>query len=155
MSFNPSSPVTGTTQADLTSPTYTLTADQAPNARSKQWAVTALGGTQTGVSAHSVSNPFTLTVEKPANLKGPGIPNPVTGVLSGTGRNVYVFRARKGTLPLAGQNPQISMAELRVSVVAGSDTADAVSLQAMLSMLFGAVYSTSSAIGDTVQDGII
>lgn len=155
MSFSPTSPVTGLAQADLTSPTYTIVAGQALNSRSKQWTVTALGGTQTGVSVNSVSNPFTITAEVPATLKGPGVPNPVTGVLTGTGRNVYVVRVRKGTLPLAGQSPQTSMVEVRMSIVAGADTADSNSLQAMLSLAFGLCSQTSSALGDTVQDGVI
>jgi hypothetical protein len=35
-------PVTGTAQTGLTSPTYTVVADTPPNAYSKQYAVTAL-----------------------------------------------------------------------------------------------------------------
>lgn len=60
MAYSPSSPVTGGTQTGLTSPTYTLTADIAPSALGKQHAVTALGGTQTGVRTSSAADPFTV-----------------------------------------------------------------------------------------------
>lgn len=50
MTWSPSSPLTGASQSDLTSPTYTLTSDVAPNSNGEQAAVTALGGTQTGVT---------------------------------------------------------------------------------------------------------
>jgi hypothetical protein len=62
MSFAPTSPVTGAAQSGLTAPTYTLTADVAPAQNAKQYAVTALGGTQTGVISHSVAAPFTLAM---------------------------------------------------------------------------------------------
>lgn len=46
-----SSPVTGGAQTGFTSPTYTLTADTPPaGSGGKQYAATALGGTQAGVT---------------------------------------------------------------------------------------------------------
>lgn len=155
MAINPSSPLTGGTQADLTTPTYTLTNDTAPNSHSKQYAVTALGGTQTGVTVHSVSSPFTLTVERPAAFRQLGAVNPVTGVVTNVPNNVYVVRTRKGVTPLAGQSPRIAMVETRIMVPAGSDTYDAVNLEAMLSAHIGLLSNVSSALGDAVQDGVI
>jgi hypothetical protein len=55
-------PITGTAQTGFTAPTYTIAADTAPVINSKQWVVTALGGTQTGASASLVSSPFTIAV---------------------------------------------------------------------------------------------
>lgn len=59
MSFTLTSPITGAAQTGFTSPTYTLTSDLAPDNNGKQVAVTALGGTQVGVTTHSVAAPFT------------------------------------------------------------------------------------------------
>jgi len=132
-----------------------LTSDQAPNARSVQWAVTALGGTQTGVDAHSVSNPFTLTFEKPASFKLLGQPNPVTGVVSNIGRNVYVVRTRKGVTPLSGQADQTMLIETRISVPAGADTADSNSIEAALSCHIGALSDQDSEIGGLCLDGVL
>lgn len=50
--------LTGAEQTGFTSPTYTTAADNAPDFNAKQVAVTAVGGTQAGVTAHSVSSPF-------------------------------------------------------------------------------------------------
>jgi len=69
MSFNLTSPVTGASQTGFTAPTYTLTVDTAPDVNAKQWAVTALGGTQAGVSSHSVASPFTVTMFRPKVLR--------------------------------------------------------------------------------------
>jgi len=155
MSFGPSSPVTGGAQTGLTSPTYTITADTPPNASSEQYAVTALGGTQTGVSAHSVSNPFTITMERPANFRQIGTANPSTGVISNIPNNVYKLRVRKGVEPASGQPIRNVIAELKVSVPAGADENDAVSVRAAMSLLAGALWSNSSGIGDVLIDGIL
>lgn len=155
MAISPTSPLTGATQPDLTSPTYTLTADHGPNAHSEQWIVTALGGTQTGVDAHSVSKPFTLTIEKPANFRQLGAVNPVTGVVSSVPNNVYTIRTRKGAVPLSGQNARIGMIESRILVPAGTDTNDPANLQAMISAHIGLLSDVSSDLGNTVQTGSI
>lgn len=155
MAISPTSPLTGAAQVDLTSPTYTLTSDTPPNAHSVQWAVTALGGTQTGVDAHSVSSPFTLTIERPATFKRLGTPNPTTGVISNVPNNVYVVRTRKGVEPDTDQPERVAMAETRIPVPAGSDLNDNVALQAMLSAHIGLLTDVSSALGDLVQDGVL
>lgn len=155
MSFGPSSPLTGGAQTGLTSPTYTLTGDVAPNSHSEQLAVTALGGTQTGVTAHSVSSPFTLTAERPAQFKQLGTPNPTTGIVSNVGRNVFVIRTRKGVSPLAGQPIQVMLIETRISVPAGSDTADPANVRAALSAHIGCLSNQSAGIGDLCIDGVL
>lgn len=149
-----SSPVTGSAQTGLTSPTYTLTADVAPNAQGKQQAVTSLGGTQTLVRTHSASDPFTVTIERPATIRQ--VPVVASGgTLPQVPRNVYVFRVRKGVLPVAGQAPQPALFELRMNVPAGSDTADPANLRAALSLLGGAIAQVSAGLGDTLVTGLI
>lgn len=155
MSYNPSSPVTGASMADLTTPTFTLTADVSPNSHSVQHAVTALGGTQSGVVSHSVSSPFTITMERPANFRALPKANPVTGVVNNVPRNVYTLRTRKGVTPLAGQAKQILIIETKISVPAGADEADAANIQAALSAHIGTLSAQSSGIGDTCSDGIL
>jgi len=155
MAITPTSPLTGGAQPDLTSPTYTLTDDYGPNSHSKQWIVTALGGTQTGVDTHSVSKPFTLTVERPANFRQLGAVNPVTGVLSSVPNNVYVLRTRKGSVPLSGQTPRNVIIETRIVVPAGCDTADLVNIEAGLSAHIGLMSDVSNDLGSTVENGNI
>lgn len=156
MAFGPTSPVTGAPQTGLTSPTYTLTSDAfGGNKPSEQYAITALGGTQTGVAAHSVSLPFTLTMERPAQFRQLGTPNPVTGVIGSVPMNVYKIRVRKGVSVDSTQPNKIAQAEIKLSIPAGSDSEDAVSIRAMVSCLFGAVYQDSAGIGDTLIDGVL
>jgi hypothetical protein len=149
------SPITGAAQTGLTSPTYTLTADVAPDANGKQNAVTALGGTQTGVTTHSVAAPFTITAVRPKVFKALGKPNPVTGLIKDVPNNVYKVITRKGVLPLAGQPYTNAMVQTIITVPAGSDLADAANLRAMLSAHIGALSQQSAGIGDTAVSGII
>lgn len=155
MSFAPSSPLTGGPQTGLTSPTYTLSADTAPSSNGKQYAVTALGGTQTGVDAHSVSQPFTVTMFRPASFKGLGTPNPVTGVVTNVPRNVFKVITRKGVVPLDGQSPHVMLVTTEISVPAGADAADSASLRAALSAHIGALWDQSAGVGDVCVSGVL
>lgn len=155
MAFSPTSPITGATQTGLTSPTFTVTADTPPNAHSKQFAVTSLGGTQTGVEVHSVSNPFTITMERPLAYKQLGQPNPVTGAVANVPRNRHVVRIRKGTRPLVGQNPVVSSCTVNIDTAAGADLADPLSIKSMLSCAIGVLHQQSAGIGDTTISGVL
>lgn len=150
------SPLTGATMTGyLTSPTYTVAADLAPAPNGKQYAVTALGGTQTSVDISSVAKPFTVTMFKPALLKQLPVVNPVTGVLPAVGRNVFKVITRKGVLPLAGQSPVVLLIESSISVPVGAGDADPNSVAAALSLHIGALWEQSNEIMDTVKSGVV
>lgn len=155
MSYSPSSPVTGGAQTGLTSPTYTLAVDSAPSINGKQYAVTALGGTQSGVTTHSVSSPFTLTFVRPAVFKPLGKANPVTNVINSVPRNTYKLITRKGVIPLAGQPYQTMLITTSIDVPAGADIADAANLRAALSAHVGLLDQQSAGIGDTSVNGVM
>lgn len=155
MSISLSSPVTGAAQTGFTSPTYTLTLDTAPDVNGKQWAVSALGGTQAGVTTHTVAAPFTITFTRPKVFRVLGKPNPTTGLIKEVPMNTYSVLTRKGVLPLAAQPYVNCMIKTTISIPAGADTADPANLRAALSAHFGAVYQQSAGQGDTVVSGII
>jgi hypothetical protein len=155
MSFALTSPITGSAQTGFTSPTYTHVADLAPTATGKQVAVSALGGTQAGVTTQTVSSPFSLTFVRPTVFRVLGKPNPTTGIIKDVPRNTYKFICRKGVTPLAGQPFATMQVTLQVDVPAGSDTADAPNVRAALSAALGALAQQSAGIGDTVTSGIV
>lgn len=156
MSFTLSSPVTGGAQTGFTSPTYTHAVDTAPTSAGKQYAVTAIGGTQAGVdSSSSPSKPFTITLSRPTSLRVLTAVDPVTGVLRSVPRNVYVIRVRKGVTPLAGQSPVPMQIVTSIEVPAGADTADAPNIRAALSLMIGSLNQISASIGDTAVTGVI
>lgn len=155
MTWSPSSPVTGGAQTGLTSPTYTLTLDRAPDINGVQHAVTALGGTQTGVRTHTVSDPFTVMFMRPKNPKVLPSPNPVTGKYSAIPRNTYGMIVRKGVNYAANNAPDVAIARLYIDVPAGSDSYDAANVRALMSLIAGILSQQSSGAGDTLVTGIL
>lgn len=137
MSFDINTAVTGAAMTGLTTPTYTLSSDQPPSINARQSIVTALGGTQTGVRTHSPSDPFSLTPVKPVKALPPPRPNPVTGVVGPAGRNKTSVLFRKGTVPVVGQNPQVSDVRLEMNIIAGAEINDKPNVAALLSLVGG------------------
>lgn len=155
MSFALTSPITGQAQTGLTTPTYTHVTDSAPDITGKQVAVTALGGTQVGVTTHSMSSPFTITFFRPKVFRFLGKPNPTTGLIKDVPRNTFKLITRKGVLPLAGQPFQNMQVTTIIDLPAGSDTADAANVRAALSAHFGALVQQSAGVGDTAVSGVV
>lgn len=156
MAFSLTSPITGATQTGFTSPTYTLTADVAPDTNGKQWAVTAAGGTQTGVDVHTVSKPFIIRFVRPKSLQVAPVANPTTGLVKGTiPRNTYRLTTIKGAVPLANQSAQLMSIETIIRVPAGTDTYEPEDLRAALSAHIGALNQQSAGIGDTIVSGVM
>lgn len=153
MTVNVTSPITGAAQTGLTSPTYTNVSMSGPDANVKQWAVTALGGTQTGVDVHSVSRPFTISVWWPKIARIlPSLNS--AGQLPSVPMNTYKVIVRKGLTPLSGQPSVTGVVTIEMAIPAGADTADAPNIRAMLSAAFGTISQQSAGIGDTTVSGI-
>lgn len=155
MSISLTSPIMGSAQTGLTSPTYTLSADIAPDINGKQYAVTALGGTQTGVTTHTMASPFTVTFTRVKNVRSVPTPNPTTGTIGNAPMNVSKVIVRKGVTPLAGQAAQVAFVKVEIGIPAGSDSADAINLRAMLSACIGALSQQSAGLGDTVITNLL
>lgn len=157
MTISLSTPVTGSAQTGLTSPTYTLTTDVAPTINGKQWAVTALGGTQTNVRTHAPSDPFTITFERPGVLRTlSNLISGVTGLYGKVPTNVYTgIRIRKGVNIAANNVPRVMMIDMKLSIPAGADSYDSANVRAALSAAIGSLSQVSSGLGDTAVSGVI
>lgn len=153
--FTLTSPITGAAQTGLTTPTYTLTVDLSPGNDGKQNIVSALGGTQTGVTYHTVASPFTLNFTRPKVFKSLGKPNPVTGLIGSVPRNTYKFITRKGVTPAANQPFQNFQITTIMDVPAGADTYDAANIRAAMSAHIGALSQQSAGAGDTLINGVV
>lgn len=155
MSFAPSSPVTGATVTGLTSPTYTLTADTAPSPLGKQFVVTALGGTQTDVSTHSVASPFLVSFTRPAAFKPLSLVNPSTGRLTSVPRNTWKMIVMKGATPLSGQAQVPILSRMEFLIPAGVDSADPNEIRAFMSFLGGLLNQQANGMAASFMDGIL
>jgi len=149
------SPVTGGAQTGTTSPTFTLTADRAPSPNGIQDAVTALGGTQVGVTVHSASSPFTTSRFRPSQLKMLPAANPITGIVKSVPNNVYKDIVRKGVTPYSGAPAHVMTIIRTISVPAGAETYDSANVRAALSLSVGVSNQLSAAWGDACVSGII
>lgn len=154
MAFAPASPVTGGPQTGFTSPTYTIVADTPPDVNAKQYVVSALGGTQAGVSVHSIAAPFTTSMFRPKVFK---TLKPVNSqnVLPEVPYNTFKVITRKGVLPLAGQAARNMVITTMIEMPAGSDLADAANVRAALSMHIGTLWAQSAGVGDTTVSGVL
>lgn len=152
--FSPSTPITGAAITGLTSPAYTISADTPPNASSKQYAVTALGGTQPGVVAHAISVPFTLTMFRPATFKVLSNPN-ASGVIRSFPKNSFEVLTRKGMSVLANQPAQLGSIRSTITIPAGADSYDVNSIKAMISAHIGLLTQIAQGLADTVITGTL
>lgn len=147
--------VTGTAQTGLTSPTYTVVADTPPpGTKGKQYAVSALGGTQTGVEANAIGKPFTFTYSGPVAPKGAPTVSSSTGQPIAVPRNSHKFIIRKGVEVVTGYFAPLN-ATFQVDVPAGAEIKDPESIRAAMSFSFGAFSQQSAGIGDTLISGVI
>lgn len=154
MAYSLTSPVTGAAQTGFTSPTYTVVADQAPDGNGKQYSVSALGGTQTGVTTALVDSPFMINFVKPASFKSLPALN-ANGQLSSVPRNRWKLIARKGVSPASGQSPVPMVISCDFDVPAGATAYDAANIRAALSLFIGALSQQSAGIGDTLITGVV
>lgn len=155
MAVSLSSPVTGAAQTGLTSPTYTLSADTNPANEARQWVVTALGGTQTGVLPHSISSVFTLAYWRPRVYKT--LQFVVTAVgqqVKSVPRNVHKSITRKGVLCASGVTSQMTITT-EISLPAGAESYDSLSCKAALSAHIGGLTQQSAGWGETLVSGTL
>lgn len=154
MSTAISSPVTGGAQTGLTTPTYTISNDTPPpGTRGRQYAVTALGGTQTGVEVNRIGQPFTVTYLAPSSPKGPPSVSVSTGAPTSVPRNTHKLIVRKGVEVVTGYYAN-AIFSLNMDIPAGSELKDPESLRAALSLMAGALSQISSGLGDSLIDGV-
>ncbi len=152
--FSPDLSITGSAQTGLTSPTYTWVSDLAPDSLSKQWAVSALGGTQTNVRVHTAGDPFTVKITRGRYQNLP-VPNPVNGSYGNVPMNRIEILARKGVYIDSNSTLRAMNLRLIAEIPAGAEVADAINIRAACSNLFGLIAEESADLGDTYVSGII
>lgn len=150
--------VTGSAQTGLTSPAFTILADQPPNASTgKQWNISAYTGTGNLPRVHAISDPFTILFERPGVLKALTLAllNAVTGIYGKVPDNVYRVFTRKGVNIAANNLPRVAFVDCRISVPAGAEAYNPVDVRGMLSLFIGAITQVSAGLGDTTVSGTL
>lgn len=155
MSLALTSPITGSAQTGFTSPTYTLVSDIAPDINGKQYIVSALGGTQTGASVHTVQSPFTVSMWRPRVLRTPNFPVNGSNYITNNPINKWKVITRKGGLPTSSERPQVAVLTSSFDIPAGLETYGIAEMRAMISCHIGALTQMSAALGDSVNNGTL
>lgn len=155
MTWSPDSSISGSAQTGLTTPTYTLATDLAPDANSRQYVVTALGGTQTNVRASTAGDPFTATIRKDRTYKSLPARNPVTGAYGNVPKNKTEILCRKGVYIDSDSTVQVANLRIIAELPAGSEVSDAVNIRALCSFALGLLAEESADYGDSLVTGII
>lgn len=156
MAYALSTPVTGSAQTGLTAPTYTIALDTAPTYNGKQYAVTALGGTQPGVSVNTPLAPFRLNLVRPATLKSAAPLRSNSNSLTANNRNKWVMIGHKGGLLIPASSVYgVMQMRCEIDIPSGLETAGAAEVRAFLSFFIGALTQASAGIGDTFVTGVL
>lgn len=146
--------VTGTGQTGFTSPTYTLTQGTAPTQAGKQGLVTALGGTQPGVSVNSPLIPFRLNLITPLNIRSAAPQRSNANQLIANNRNKWLFIGAKGGLLIPASNIYGQMdVKFECNIPAGMETASPAEIRAFWSLFGGWASSKSSEWAETMIAG--
>lgn len=151
MSITLTGSVTGSAVTGLTSPTFTLAADTAPESNGKQGLVSALGGTQSSVQAHTLSMPFTLMYAKPRVF------NSNQNVLgSKVQMNKHTLIARKGLLcDTSSTVPKIGLIRTSFEIPVGAETNDTNSVKSMISAYAGWLHTHVDEVATAITSGSI
>lgn len=151
--FSPSSPVSGGPQTGFVTPTYTFVSEAAPDVNGKQYVVTAVGGTQAGVTTSTVSAPNRFTWWRPRSFKAASGYNPTTQRYDKVPMNVHKLVTAKAASVSAAQTVT-NLATTTFEVGAVSETYDAANVRALVAEHIGVLYANSAGIGDTLTSGI-
>lgn len=152
--FNPTSPVTGQTGVTgLTNPTFTLVEGTAPVSNAREFIVTALGGTQTGVETHTQANPFVITAYKPSLYKTLGDLN-AAGNPSSYPKNTYSFVTKKGVEVYSGIRRVMTIKTV-IEIPAGAEVTDPESISAAYVEHAAVQHVNAAALRDSLITGAI
>lgn len=155
MTWSPDSSITGQAQTGFTSPTYTLGTDLAPDPNARQYVVTALGGTQTGVRASTAGDPFTATIRRDKSYKALPAKNPVNGSYGNVPLNKTDLLVRKGMYIDSANTIRVGTLRITAELPAGSEITDAANIRAMVSFALGLLVEESADYGDTLVTGVL
>jgi len=151
--WSPDTSITGAAQTGFTSPTYTLASDLAPDANSRQYVVTACGGTQTDARSSTAGDPFTALVRKGRYNALPAR-NPVNGAYGNVPMNKVEILCRKGMFIDTDNTVRVGNLRIIAEIPAGAELNDSANIRALCSFAIGLLTEESADYGDSLIAGI-
>lgn len=136
----------------LTAVTLTFVADQSNNLQTKAYALSAIGGTATGATIHSVAAPKQVFFKRPASYAVMSGYNQVSGLYSRVPKNVHRVMS-KGSCKVGATQWETIPCSTQIGVPAGSSY-DAVNLELSIAMHILALFNQLANIIKAAQDGL-
>lgn len=136
----------------LSAATFTFVADSANDNRTKVFALSAIGGTATGATIHSVSAPKQFMVKRPSQYAMPGGYNQVSGMYSRVPKNITRVIG-KGSCKIGANQTEVISMSLDIGIPAGASY-DAVNLEASVAMFIAGLHDQKEEIIKALQDGL-
>lgn len=153
MSINLAGPTAAVTTSQLTAATYTFVTDMAQDARSKVFVVSALGGTQTGVSAHTVDAPKQMIFKKPASFAQPSGYNQVSGRYGKVPKNTTRVMFR-GSAKVAANQWEGLPISMDIGVPAGAVSYDRANVEASVTAFIAGLWDQKEELITALYDGL-
>lgn len=142
----------GTTTA-LTAATYTFLPDMANDNRTKVFYVSAVGGTQSGVTVHRGDKPKQWMIKRPAVIKTPSAYNQVSGRYGRVPKNV-VRTIFKGAADIAANQPEPLLVTTDFSIPAGAPVYDRANVEACVLASIAALWDQKEEIIQAIYDNV-
>lgn len=154
--MNLTSPITGASQDGLTSPTFTLVSDAAPLPNGKQWAISALGGTQGSTMANNAVLPFTISVFRPAVIKSlPSSMSAVSGIIGNVPKNTNKLITRKSLAVNASGGFGMGQITTAFDIPVGASIFDMISIKSAISAHLGALQQDLDQWFQAIESGTL
>lgn len=153
MSINLAGPTAAITAGNLTAATYTFVSEMASDFRSKAFVLSALGGTQTGVTPHTVDAPKMFIVKKPASNAVASAYNTTTGRYGKVPKNTTRVIGKGSANVAAGQVETIPIT-LDIAIPAMAMTYDRPNVEASVLMFIAALYDQKEELIAALRDGL-
>lgn len=153
MAITLAGPTTAITTSQLTAATYSFTADMANDLRSKAYVMTTAGGTQTGVTTHSVDAPKKVIFKKPAVFQQASQYNTTTGRYGKVPKNTTRIIGL-GSAKVAANQWETIPITIDIGIPAGSVTYDRANVEASVLQTIMALHNQLSLLLTAMYDGI-
>lgn len=144
---------TGTTTL-LTSPTYSFVPGIAKDPGNKAYTVSALGGTQTGVTIHSLAKPMEIIFKRFSNYLRAAKYNSLTQLFGIVPKNTISVIGRNG-VNISATQVEVQSVRIDISIPAGAETFDAAKVEAGTLMVLQATINQLGALLDASRTGSI
>lgn len=153
MSILLTGPTTASTTPVITGGTYTFVPDLPADNRSRVAVISAVGGTQTGVSIHTAEAPKQFITKRPASIAQPSGFNTTTGRYSKVPKNVtrVIFR---GSAKVSANQWEVIPITLDLPIPAGAESFDRANVDASVLAFITGLYDQRVQICQALYDGL-